>query len=359
MKRESLNHIATVVFTGLMIVTGMQATEAAETNADGAEFFLPGAAIDTARNAAVGIVRNEGDYLPPQAQGRSILPGKNEKMMPGIRGSGTHIGDGYILTAYHVIEQRDKDNPKQTVIPREITIRSQNLDELPAQLVGVNEYTDIAVYRVDPSKAQKYLGIARLAGRDMQPGEKVFTIGYPLGWGPSAAFGYAGSNDIFLPTVESRLVALDLSACNGNSGGGMFNANGEVVGMAHAVIGGNKEGDGVCSKIFFAIPGDVVNGMTRSLIAGEKPKFPKIGAGLTVSKFGDSWRVAVSGVSGPAEKAGLQAGDVFLSINGAPVRDGRQLKNYLVEKTKPGDTVSLEIMRGNEKKKLSLTLGGS
>lgn len=131
------------------------------------------------------------------------------------------------------------------------------------------------------------------------------------------------------------------------------------MGMAHAVIGGNKEGDGVCSKIFFAIPGDVLNDMAKSLIAGKSPKFPKVGAGLTVSKLGDSWRVAVSGVSGPAEKAGLQTGDVFLSINGTPIKDGKKLKNYLVEKTKPGDTVSLEIMRGNEKKTLSLTLGGS
>ncbi|MBI4030118.1 MAG: serine protease [Proteobacteria bacterium] len=355
---KSLNSAATAVFAGLMIVTGMQG-EAAEINADGAEIFLPAAAIDTARNAAVGIVRDDSDYLPVQAQARGIPPGENKESMPGIRGSGTHIGNGYILTAYHVVEQRDKDNLKQTIIPREIRIRSQNLDDLPAQLVGANEYTDIAVYRADPAKAEKYLGSARLAERDMQRGEKIFTVGYPLGWGPTEAFGYVGSNDIFLPTVESRLVHLDLSACNGNSGGGIFNAKGEIVGMAHAVIGGNKEGDGVCSKIFFAIPGDVLNDMAKSLIAGKSPKFPKVGAGLTVSKLGDSWRVAVSGVSGPAEKAGLQTGDVFLSINGMPIKDGKKLKNYLVEKTKPGDTVSLEIMRGNEKKTLSLTLGGS
>ena len=59
------------------------------------------------------------------------------------------------------------------------------------------------------------------------PGERVFTVGYPLGWGPAISYGYIGNPNTFLQTVQSRLLQVDLSACSGNSGGGLFNAHGE------------------------------------------------------------------------------------------------------------------------------------
>lgn len=364
MTKKSLSATAAAVFSGLMIFTGAAVTappDTAHANENAARRIMPQTAIDIARDATVAIMRNNGAALPQQALARGLTPAPKEEFTPDYRGTGFHIGNGYIVTAYHVAEERDSRNAEKLIIPQEIRIMSRNLDELPAQLVGASRYTDIAVYRIDPAKAAKYLGVTPLAGRDMVPGEAVFTIGYPLGWGPAQAFGHAGETSVFLSTTESRVAQLDLSACSGNSGGGVFNADGKIVGMAHAVIGGDpKPGEtGTCSNIFFAIPGDVMKTMVESLIAGKELKFSRIGAGLTVSRLGDSWRVAASSVSGPAAKAGMQPGDIFLSIAGTAITDAKQLKNYLIEKTHPGDTVAVEIMRGNQKKTLSITLEGS
>ena len=69
-------------------------------------------------------------------------------------------------------------------------------------------------------------------GRDEpRQGDEVFTVGYPLGWGPALAFGHLGNPQTFLPTAQSRLMQVDLSACSGNSGGGLFNAQGALVGI--------------------------------------------------------------------------------------------------------------------------------
>lgn len=368
MAKKSLSRAAAAVFTGFMVIAGAvtlpaaQGRESANQNNDnGARRIVPQAAINTAQNATIAILREQGENLPAPARARGITAEPKEEFKPDYRGTGFHTGNGYIVTAYHVVEQQDTQDREKLVIPPEIRIMTRNLDELPAQLVGANRHTDIAVYRIDPAKAAKYLGVTALAGRDMVSGEAVFTIGYPLGWGPAQAFGHAGETSVFLSTTDSRVAQLNLSACSGNSGGGVFNAEGKIVGMAHAVIGGDpKPGEtGTCSNIFFAIPGDVMKTVVESLIAGKDLKFSRMGAGLTVSRLGDSWRVAASSVSGPAAKAGMKPGDVFLSIDETPITDAKQLKNYLVEKTHPGQTISVGIMRGGEKKTLSVTLGGS
>lgn len=182
-------------------------------------------------------------------------------------------------------------------------------------------------------------------------GEKNFTVGYPLGWGPALGFGHIGNPNTFLPTIQSRLVQIDLSTCKGNSGGGLFNMRGEIVGMVHAVIQTETpQGEQHCSRFAFAVPGTFLHQAVNALIRGNQPEFPKLGIQMAFVKKGIQWHVAVAKATGPALKGGLQKGDILLSIEGMAIKSASQLKSYLIEHTMPGQQVAIRILRGDKEK---------
>ncbi len=169
-----------------------------------------------AKRATVGILR-ESDRASERFQ---------------FKGTGVHLGEGYILTARHVVDASgDQKTPRPSV-----TILTQDLRELPAFLAGEHALTDLALYRVEPGVALKLPGAVSFATTDPQAGEEVLTVGFPMDWGATVAYGRVGNDGTFLFTVASRLLQLDLSVCSGNSGGGLFNEQGEVVGIVHAII---------------------------------------------------------------------------------------------------------------------------
>ena len=303
-------------------------------------------AIERAKAATVGILRHVEDS-PSQATQRHF----------SVRGTGFHIRDGYILTASHAVEGTERGKP---VIPNNITVLTEDLQELPAVLTGVNAFLDIAVYRVNHQDGTSRLGSIPFGDTDPEPGEEVFTVGYPLGWGPALGFGRIGNPNTFLPTVQSRLMQIDLSACSGNSGGGLFNVRGEIVGVVHAIIQtATTQGERRCSRFAFAVPGPLVHRITTALIQGKHLEFPKLGIQMTVVKKGIQWRVAVAKASGPARKGGLRKGDILLSIEETAITSPAQLKNYLIERTTPGQRVAIRILRGQNEKLLQVILGKS
>jgi len=172
------------------------------------------------------------------------------------------------------------------------------------------------------------------------------------------AFGRIGNPATFLPTVETRLLQIDLSVCAGNSGGGLFNARGELIGVMHAMIQTTTDrADHPCSPLAFAAPGSLVNRVAGALIQGEPLAFSKLGTALTSVQLGTRWRVAVSEANGPAKDAGLKKGDVFLAIDDVEIADGAQLKNYLIERTAPGQRVTVRVLRDGKEQVLQVTLG--
>ncbi len=303
-------------------------------------------AIERAKAATVGILRHVEDS-PSQATQRHF----------SVRGTGVHIRDGYILTASHAVKGTERGKP---VIPNNITVLTEDLQELPAVLTGVNAFLDIAVYRVNHQDGTSRLGSIPFGDTDPEPGEEVFTVGYPLGWGPALGFGRIGNPNTFLPTVQSRLMQIDLSACSGNSGGGLFNVRGEIVGVVHAIIQTETtQGERRCSRFAFAVPGPLAHRITTALIQGKHLEFPKLGIQMTVVKKGIQWRVAVAKASGPARKGGLRKGDILLSIEETTITSPAQLKNYLIERTTPGQRVAIRILRGQNEKLLQVILGKS
>lgn len=301
--------------------------------------------IERATRATVGILQPGEDAHSPGSRAHFMM-----------RGTGVHLRDGYILTARHVVE-RDEDGKK--VLAKQVSIMTAELEEGPATLTGGSAFLDVAVYRVSADISAR-LPTVSLAESEPVSGDEVFTVGYPLGWGPAIGFGRVGNPNTFLPTVETRLFQLDLSACSGSSGGGLFNAKAELVGVVHAVIQTETaQEEPRCSRFGFAVPGVLVRRVVTALTQGAQPSFSKLGVSLAPVRIGSRWRVSVSDATGPAREGGLQKGDVLLALEDTEITDAAQLKTYLIERTRPGQRVAVRVLRGLQEHVLHVTLGTS
>lgn len=301
--------------------------------------------IEHAKRATVGILEDTQDPRTPDK------PGKIK-----IRGTGFHLHDGYIVTARHAVE---KTSPAGHIVPKIIHVLTTDLHELVAQIVGESAYLDVVVYRLN-QKDRPVLEIATgFAAEAPAVGSEVFTVGYPMGWGPTMAFGRIGNDNTFLQTVETRLLQADLSACSGNSGGALYNQAGEVVGILHAVIQTDKDETHVfCSQMAFAIPGTLAARIVAAAIEGKPLAFSKLGIHMTAVKDGTKWRMAVKDVAEPAKAAGIQKHDILLAIEDTEILDAAHLKNYLIERTVPGQRVSLKVRRAEADLTFTVTLTG-
>lgn len=299
-----------------------------------------------AKQATVGILEDTQDQRTPEKPGKIT-----------VRGTGFHLRDGYVITARHAAEKHNTSTG--TIIQKHVHILTSDLHELPADLVGDSAFMDVVIYRVAEQHRSKLQAGTAFATGDVAPGMEVFTIGYPLGWGPTMAFGRIGNTNTFLSTVETRLIQADLSACNGNSGGGLFNVQGDVVGIMHAVIQTEKdETQAHCSRMTFAIPGILAERIVNAALAGKPLTFSKLGIHMTSVKDGTKWRMAVKDVADPAKAAGIQNHDILLAIEDTDVLDAAQLKNYLIERTAPGQKVAVKVRRIDADLTFTVTLGG-
>jgi serine protease Do len=253
----------------------------------------------------------------------------------------------------------EKNSPSGQVIPKVIHVLTTDLHELVAQLVGDSAYLDVVVYRLNEKDRALITATAPFASREVGAGAEVFTVGYPLGWGPTMAFGRIGNANTFLQTVDTRLLQTDLSACSGNSGGPLFNSAGEVVGIMHAIIQTEKEETQAhCSRLAFAIPNTLAERIVNAAVNGKPLAFSKMGIHMTAVKDGSKWRIAVKDVANPAKAAGIQKHDILLAIEDTEILDAAHLKNYLIERTAPGQRVSVKVRRLDADLTFSVTLGG-
>ena len=327
----------TVVFSGL---ASAGALHAAEPNQAGSQ-----TTFDRARQATVGILEDTQDPRTPDKPGKITL-----------RGTGFHLRDGYIVTARHAVE---KHSPAGQIIPKVIRVLTTDLHELVAQLIGDSHYLDVVVYRLNQKDRPLLSATAPFAADNPAVGTEVFTVGYPMGWGPTMAFGRIGNVNTFLQTVDTRLLQADLSACSGNSGGGLFNHAGEVVGIMHAIIQTEKEETQAhCSQMAFAIPSTLAGRIVTAAIDGKPLSFSKLGIHMTAVKDGTRWRIAVRDVADPAKAAGIQKHDILLAIEDTDILDAAQLKNYLIERTAPGQRVSVKVRRIDADLTFTVTLAG-
>lgn len=326
---------------GLWVVTTMHSLPLnAETTSLTQEAFL------RARQVTVGILADTQDQRMPEKPGKVV-----------VRGTGFHLRDGYVITARHAAEKHELATG--AAVQKQIRVLTNDLHELSADLVSDSAFTDIVVYRVAEQHRSKLQAGTSFAAAEASPGMEVFTVGYPLGWGPTMAFGRLGNTNTFLQTVDTRLIQADLSTCSGNSGGGLFNAQGEIVGIVHAVIQTDKEEiQAHCSRMTFAIPGTLSERIINAALSGRPLAFSRLGVQMTSVKDGTKLRVAVKDVAEPAKTAGIQKHDILLAIEGTEILDGAQLKNFLIERTSPGQEVSVKVRRADVDLTFHVVLGG-
>jgi serine protease Do len=256
---------------------------------------------------------------------------------------------GYVVTNNHVIEGAD-----------EITVILEDGDEMKATLVGTDEKTDLALLKVNPSSP---LPVARMGDSEKaRVGEWVMAIGDPFGLGGTVTTGIisARNRDINAGAYDD-FIQTDAPINRGNSGGPLFNMYGEVIGVNSAIY--SPTGGSV--GIGFAIPINAARNVITQLRAGGAVtrgwlgvRIQEVTGELAESLGLDKGRGAlIAGMdkNGPAQKAGLQNGDVVLTFDGKAVADNRALPRMVAD-AQVGKTVNVEILRRGQRRTLPVTV---
>ena len=264
-------------------------------------------------------------------------------------GSGFIISDdGYLVTNNHVIENATT-----------ITILMHDGTKYPAQLVGRDPVSDLAVLKIE-ANTPSYLSLGN--SDTLQVGEQVAAIGNPLGeFANSMTVGYISALDreINIDGTPRNMLQTDAAVNSGNSGGPLLNMKGQVIGVVTAKSGGyNVEGLG------FAIPSGTAESVINQLINMGKTEgygYVKKQAvmGVTVSTQEDdkssSVKVESVNTGSAAEKAGVKEGDIIITANGTAVKTVSGLKE-IINTLFPGDTLTLRVMRDDAEIVLSVIL---
>lgn len=284
------------------------------------------------------VPRHPGGPLPPREYENKSL------------GSGFIISaDGYLLTNAHVVDGAD-----------EITVRLTDKREFRGRIIGADTRSDVALLKIDATG----LPVARLGDpNSLRVGEWVVAIGSPFGFDNSVTAGIVSAKGRSLPQENYvPFIQTDVAINPGNSGGPLFNMKGEVVGMNSQIYSRSGGYQGIA----FAIPIDVAMEIQGQLRANGKVNRGRIGVVIqeVTRDLADSFGLPkatgaiVSSVESgsPAEKAGIQTGDVILKFDGKAVGASSDLPR-LVGTTRPGTRVALQVWRKGSSREVSITVG--
>lgn len=275
-------------------------------------------------------------------------------------GSGIIIReDGYIVTNNHVVSTESNSSYYAIEEASKMTVNLYNdTTEYEATIIGTDEYTDLAVIKIDASG----LTPATLGNSDnVKVGEFAMAIGCPLGLESTVTSGIISAINRTVDDgvgTEYNCIQTDAAINSGNSGGALVNSNGEVIGINTLKLAGTGvEGMG------FAIPINTTTDVIDQLIQYQTVKRPYIGiSGIAVDeKTAKQYNIPMGvyvytvGKDSPAEKAGLQKGDVITKIEGVEVKTVNEL-NKEKNNHNIGDTVTLSVHRNGEDSELQLTL---
>lgn len=339
------------------VVRGPSSPEGTSTFADIAERVTPGVvAVNTSRTAR------------PRANMRGRVPQGMEDFLEQFgapqprqqRGEGSGFilsGDGYIVTNHHVVADADQ-----------VSITLSDKRVFKARIIGSDSTTDVAVLKIDAR------GLPTLTiGNDetTRIGEWVLAVGNPLGLDFTVTAGIISAkgrgSEINLPNAGnftvSDFIQTDAAINPGNSGGPLINMRGEVIGLNSAIASQT----GFYSGYGFAIPITLVKNVTDALIKDGRVRLPVMGvsvqpalpedAGINgLSRVGG---VKVAGFNpadaGPAKAAGIEVGDLIITVDGKPVDRVSSLQRA-VRQRRVGDVIPVEVMRFGTKKTFKVKL---
>ncbi|WP_425039651.1 Do family serine endopeptidase [Primorskyibacter sp. S187A] len=264
-------------------------------------------------------------------------------------GSGFVISeDGFIVTNNHVIEGAD-----------EILIEFFEGFELPAELIGTDPNTDIALLKVEADRPLKFVNFGD--SDTARVGDWVMAMGNPLGQGFSVSAGIVSQRGRALSGAYDDYIQTDAAINRGNSGGPLFNMDGEVIGVNTAILSPNGGSIG----IGFSMASNVVTRVIDQL--QEFGETRRGWLGVRIQDVTDEIAEAIgleeaAGAlvtdvpPGPGREAGIEAGDVIMTFDGVDVADTRGLVRQVGE-TNVGKTVRVVVMRDGQTQTIAVTLG--
>ncbi len=284
--------------------------------------------------------------------GMPMMPSPEQQRHTSL-GSGFIISnDGYILTNNHVVDHADK-----------VTVRLQDRRTLTAKVVGTDPTYDIALLKIDAGNSLPAVTIGE--SRDLKPGQWVLAIGSPFGFDYTVTQGIVsavGRNLGRRDQPYTSFIQTDVPINRGNSGGPLFNLQGQVVGVNSQIYSNTGDYMGVS----FSIPIDVAMNAVQQLKT--KGYVSRGLLGVTVQPVSDDIVKAFKLESGTgaavvdvdpdsgAGKTGIQAGDIILAYNSQSLQQASDLPP-LVGMTKPDSKVPVEILRNGKKQTLQVTIG--
>jgi len=290
--------------------------------------------------------------------------------------------DGYIVTNAHVVQDAV-----------EILVTFSDGYVATAEIIGTDDYSDLAVIRVDVNP-DRLIPVTLGDSQSLLVGQRVIAIGNPFGLQSSMTIGIVSALGRALPSAQllnqsnqrfnnPSIIQVDAAVNPGNSGGPLLNYSGEVIGINTAI----RTESGVFQGVAFAVPVNTLKRVVPQLIEKGFAEYSWLGVstfpderGFTVAALAEEldlpidYGVMVEDVTpnSPAADAGIQGGnrvevvrgarltiggDIIVAANGVFIRDLDQLLGYLVENTSPGDVVTFTVIRGTDTLDIDVTLG--
>ncbi|MEZ5651617.1 MAG: Do family serine endopeptidase [Burkholderiaceae bacterium] len=298
------------------------------------------------------------EQMPPELQDflRRFAPpgfgqGPREPRRGPMMGTGSGFivsSDGLVLTNAHVVDGAD-----------DVVVRLSDRREFRAKVLGSDERTDVAVLRIDA----KDLPHVRIGdpGR-LRAGEWVMAIGSPFGFDHTVTVGVVSATDRAMPGGQIvPFIQSDVAVNPGNSGGPLFNARGEVIGINSQIFtrSGGYQG------LSFAIPIDLAQRVEAQIVEHGEVRHARLGVVIQqmtpalAQAFGmpqsTGALVAQVGSGTAAEKAGIQAGDVITAVDGKALGDSNELPS-IISLREPGAQVKLSVWRDGGEREISAQL---
>ncbi|GAA4380019.1 S1C family serine protease [Nocardioides caricicola] len=347
----------------LGIAGGVAGAAVYERASDGDGFVGDGlAGVDTVSEAPLPV---ENGSVAEVA--RRLLPStvqivaEYEGQEAGASGSGFILDrQGHVITNNHVVEGADEDDGP-------IEIVDQDGNRYSATVVGRSPVYDLAVLFAPEARGMEPAALG--ASRSLLVGEEVVAIGSPLGLSSTVTAGIVSAKDRPVTTGDSssessyiNAVQTDAAINPGNSGGPLVNLRGQVVGVNSAIA--TTGGGGITGEqsgnigVGFAIPIEQVRVTADQILRTGEASYPVIGAKVRTGGRTDASGAEIDSVEPdtPAERSGLQKGDVITEIEGQRVTDGIALI-VAIRTHQPGETVEFTVERDGEERTISVTLG--
>ncbi|WP_270384817.1 Do family serine endopeptidase [Acinetobacter guillouiae] len=278
-----------------------------------------------------------------------IIPQQRAPQEKTAYGSAFFISkDGYLLTNHHVVEDASK-----------VTIMLNDRREIDAKVVGSDERTDVALLKVEGNNFPS-LSVGNVD--QLKVGQPVLAIGSPFGFDYSASAGIVSAKSRnMMGETSVPFIQTDVALNPGNSGGPLFNQQGQVVGVNSRIFSGT----GGYMGLSFSIPIDVAMDVADQLKKNGKVTRSYLGVMLQDidRNLAEAYKldkpegslITQVAPNSPAEKAGFRSGDVILKYNGSPISRTSELLNYL-NRTQPNQSVKLEVLRDDKPKVITATL---